>query len=603
MVLLGRTTGALFALCSALSSASPVYHEKRQDTGSYDFVIVGGGTAGLALAARLTEDEKTTALVLEAGGPPDQVAAYKAPGADLQVLGSPIDWGFTTLPQEGLNGRQLTYNRGRCLGGSSAINGLTYGRGSSGLYDLWETLGNAGWGWDGVLPFFKKSTTFVPPQQRVAQQDFDASLYGQGPVKLSYPPYVNGTPGSIAFVESLSAIQVPIVQELNAGCNVGAKQEPLTMDDKYHRSSSYDNYYMEAKERPNLRVLPFSPVQQLILEEGAGKLKATGVVYLDYLGGRTLNVTVNKEVIMSAGSIQTPQLLMLSGIGPTETLNKAGIKVYLANENVGQNLQDHTYFSINVEVGPSISVSSLYHDLSKLQKAEQEFQDSKGPLTAPVGLSYGFEKIPADVLTSINATTLASERPNQAHIEYYYETIYYPNVPSPYYRSHEYNTSYISLTAGLVAPLSRGSVSIRSNSLSDAPEIDLKYYVHPEDQAVAIYAFRNLRKILTKFATYNDTVGPNHGEVNPGPAVQTDEQILDYIRETAVTVWHASGTCAMLPREKGGVVDERLRVYGVEGLRVVDASVFPVIPDQHTQGPVYMVAEKAAVLIKEDWGL
>jgi choline dehydrogenase-like flavoprotein len=167
----------------------------------------------------------------------------------------------------------------------------------------------------------------------------------------------------------------------------------------------------------------------------------------------------------------------------------------------------------------------LYHDLSKLQKAEQEFQDSKGPLTTPVGLCYGFERIPGDVLTSINATTLASERPNQAHIEYYDETIYYPNIPSPYYHSQEYNTPYISLTAGLVAPLSKGSVSVRSNSLSDAPEIDLKYYTHPEDQAVAVYAFRNLRKILAKFATYNYTVGPNHGEVNPGLAVQTDEQI------------------------------------------------------------------------------
>lgn len=156
MVLLCRTASALLALCSALTSASPVQHDRRQDSGSYDFIIVDGGTAGLALAARLTEDGKTTVLVPEAGGPPDQVAAYKAPGADLQVLESPIDWRFATLPQKSLNGRQLTYNRGRCLGGSSAINGLTYGRGSSALYDLWEGLGNAGWRWEDVLPFFKK---------------------------------------------------------------------------------------------------------------------------------------------------------------------------------------------------------------------------------------------------------------------------------------------------------------------------------------------------------------------------------------------------------------------------------------------------------------
>jgi len=164
----------------------------------------------------------------------------------------------------------------------------------------------------------------------------------------------------------------------------------------------------------------------------------------------------------------------------------------------------------------------------------------------------------------------------------------------------QYNTSYISFTAGLIAPLSRGSVSILSNSNSDPPQIDLQYYSDPVDQAVAIYAFKNLRKILAQFAAIsNFTIGPNNGEVAPGPSVESDEDILNYIRETAVPIWHASGTCAMLPKEQGGVVDDTLKVYGVEGLRIVDTSVFPVIPDQHTQGPTYMLAEKAADIIKQ----
>jgi len=394
---------------------------------------------------------------------------------------------------------------------------------------------------------------------------------------------------------------VPIVDELNGGNNTGTKQETLTIDAKFHRSSSYDNYYMQAKGRSNLKVLPFSPVQQVILEDGATGVTAIGVVYLDYASGQTLNATANKEVILSAGSFQTPQLLMLSGIGPTDMLRKVGIQQYVANENIGKNLQDHTYFSIYVETDASISYESLYEDYSKTQQAAMEYQQSQGPFTAPVGLSFGFESVPTNTLTSLGASALANQRANQAHIEYFYESVYYPNYPTPQYSPTTFNTSYVSLTAGLVAPLSRGSVSLKSNSISDAPQIDLEYYTAPEDKALAIYAFKNLRKVLNKFATYNYTIGPNNGEVAPGPSVESDEDILSYIRNTAVTVWHASGTCSMLPLDQGGVVDERLRMYGVNGLRIVDTSVFPVVPDTHTQGPTYMLAEKAAALILEDY--
>jgi choline dehydrogenase len=256
-------------------------------------------------------------------------------------------------------------------------------------------------------------------------------------------------------------------------------------------------------------------------------------------------------------------------------------------------LQDHTYFSIYLKADPSSSYSSLYHDISKLQEATAEFQSSQGPLTAPVGLSFGFEQIPTNTLSSLGASSLAQDRSQQAHVEYLYETIFYPNYPTPQYSPTEYNTSYISVTAALVAPVSRGSVSVKSNSISDPPQIDLNYFTAPEDQAVAIYAFKNLRKIIETFLQYNYT----SGEVAPGSSVQTDEEILEYVRDTAVTVWHASGTCAMLPQDKGGVVNEQLQVYGVSGLRIVDTSVFPIIPDTHTQGPTYMLAEKAAELI------
>jgi choline dehydrogenase-like flavoprotein len=262
-------------------------------------------------------------------------------------------------------------------------------------------------------------------------------------------------------------------------------------------------------------------------------------------------------------------------------------------------LQDHVYFSVYVHADEEASYSSLYHNVAKEQQASQEFQSAEGPFTAPIGLSFGFEQINASTLSGIGASSLAQEKPNQAHIEYFYETIYYPNLPNPKYFPTEYNTSYVSMTAGLVSPKSRGSVSVQTNSITNGPQIDLNYYSDPEDQAVAIYAFKNLRKILAEYAKSGFTIGPDNGEVAPGSGVQSDEDILNYIRETSYTVSHASGTCAMLPQSNGGVVNDKLQVYGVERLRIVDASIFPIIPDSHTQAPTYMVAEKAATIIMQ----
>lgn len=213
-------------------------------------------------------------------------------------------------------------------------------------------------------------------------------------------------------------------------------------------------------------------------------------------------------------------------------------------------------------------------------------------------MAFGFEQLSDDVLASIGASAITAEgRSNQAHVEYLYETNFYPNLPSPYYSSKEYNTSYVSLTAALVAPTSRGNVTVLSNSPADPPQIDPQYYATPEDEAVALHSFKNLRKALAKYAESGLTIGPNAGEVSPGAEIQSDEDIMNHIRETSIQLWHASGTCSMLPHEKGGVVGGDLKVYGVEGLRVVDASVFPVIPDTHIVAATYMLAEKAADMI------
>jgi len=228
-----------------------------------------------------------------------------------------------------------------------------------------------------------------------------------------------------------------------------------------------------------------------------------------------------------------------------------------------------------------------------------------GPFTTPVGPTYGFQQLSSDELRELDTNGALSQRNRQAHIEYLWENVYYPTVVSdviPQYPPN-LNESFFSVTAALVAPVSRGNVTLATNNIQDGPLINLNYLGEKTDQNVALYAFRNLRKILAQPELANYTIGPNHGEVVPGADMDDDETLLAYIKSTLLPVWHPVGTCQMLPREDGGVVDSRLRVYGTKRLRVVDASIMPVIPDQHIQGPVYMIAEKAAAMIKEDYAL
>ncbi|KAK3629309.1 hypothetical protein LTR56_013032 [Elasticomyces elasticus] len=584
--------------------AFPGRHNHGEVQISYDFVIVGGGAAGLALAVRLSEIDSQNVLVLEAGQFPEIVKAYTTPGAGQGVLGTDLDWGFATPPQESLGNRSITYHRGRGVGGSTLINGLTYGRGSSSVYDLWQDLGNNGWDWNSVLPYFEKSTSFVPVD--VADyQTYNASAYSDnGPIALSYPTYVYDS--STAFIEALGSVNVSIVIDLNLGDNIGAKQEPLTLDAQQQRVSSYDGYYKPVRTRPNLTVRPLSQVQQVILEMRDGALVATGVVYADMVFGTTVNVTASKEVILSAGVFQTPQLLILSGIGPQETLQNYGIPQHLVNENVGRHMQDHFYFSVIARAQTNSSASQVYNRVDLVQAAQQEYSVNRsGPLTTPIGPTYGFRQLSTEELHSLGAAEALANQTAQAQIEYLWEDVYYPAVPSmglPQYPNWK-NESFISVTAALLSPVSRGNVTLQTNSIQDAPAININYLESTVDQQIALFMFRSLRTVLSQPALSQYTVGPDHGEVVPGVDVEDDATILEYIKSTLQPVWHAAGTCRMLPRNEGGVVDERLRVHGVDGLRVIDASIFPVIPDNHIQGPVYMVAEKAADMIKEDYNL
>ncbi|KAL5453709.1 hypothetical protein PMIN06_005349 [Paraphaeosphaeria minitans] len=594
-------------------SSEPTFAEE------YDFVIAGGGTAGLTLANRLTESGRFSVLVLEAGFNPEVVEAYATPGGNQFLKGSAVDWGFVTTPQEHLGGRTLQYLRGKALGGSSVTNGLYYARGSAEVYDRWVGLGNPGWGWEDVYPLFRKSTKINPPnlgQLSEFSQEYktwDDSAYGGGPLELGFQGYVTDSTNDFVIACS-EAADIPVVDDLNLGVGQGVKLGTTTTNSVLRRSSSYDSFYQQARNRTNLRVLYNAPVTGIAFSSVEGgnttygnatRPRALGVSYIEQSAGLVRQARARKEVIVSMGAFHTPQLLMVSGIGPSAELEKVGVQPVHINENVGQHLDDHSVFSIMARAQTNASTTSMSSTPDNLQAAQADFFNNlTGPYTAPSGVTNGFKKLSAEELRSIGAqAVIDAGLANQSHIEILFETVWYPWIPTPYYTALP-NESYISVTASSMVQLSRGNITLRSNSMSDAPLINPNYYADETDGIMGVHSFRYLRDILRHPALSQYTIGDNAGEVSPGPEVadDDDEAILQYIKNNTMPNWHASGTARMRPEADGGVVDSRLKVYGVQGLRVIDCSIIPVLPDANILASIYMIAEKGAELIKEEWG-
>ncbi|KAL3473208.1 hypothetical protein BJX99DRAFT_261519 [Aspergillus californicus] len=565
---------------------------------TYDYVIVGGGTAGLAIAARLAEDSSVSVAIVEAGGyyevdggPQNIIPGFVGAanvGTDPSDV-SPIDWNFVMQPLTAANNRRLKYARGKTLGGSSARHFLVYQRGTKGVYERWaEQTGDDSWTWDNVLPFFQKSAHLTPanmslraPNTSVSYNPAAFSETG-GPLHVSWPNY--GSPFSTFVERGLEYIGVHAHTDFNSGSLNGSSWASITTQPQQKRDSSQTSFLNSAIS--TLTVYEHTMALRL---EFHGK-RAVGV----RVSGAGLEHTIRarKEIILSAGAFQSPQLLMVSGIGPRETLQSHGITVVKDLPGVGQNLWDHPMFGVVHPVGCTTSSELLFNTAAAASAAAQ-YSAGQGPLTSPGFGVLGWQKIPRDQISKEAADALDAFPADWPDLEY----LSVDGVLDGWHSAADQvvgdGRNYGSMAAALVAPLSRGNVTISSADANDAPVVDLAYLTHPVDRELAIKAVKLLRQ-----AWIGADVA-NGAEYSPGVEVQTDEEILAFLRETVVPVYHAAGTCAMGKRsDPNAVVDSNARVIGVSGLRVVDASIFPVLPPGHPQSSVYMVAEKIADDIK-----
>ncbi|KAF2002143.1 GMC oxidoreductase [Amniculicola lignicola CBS 123094] len=602
---------------------------------SFDYIIIGGGTAGLVLANRLSEDASTTVAVIEAGGDPSTDPRVIVPGFVATALGSELDWGFGTVPQKQMNNNRLGAAAGKMLGGTSSINFTALLPPSASDIDAWEKLGNDDWNWKTLSPYLEKVFSLTLPDEATAEHlhltwPHEFAKGGKGPVKASFPAS-REDPMPRALVETVEQLGFPLTASPFSGHSTGAFGGILTIDPATRtRSSSLTAYYQPVASRTNLEVFTDSMVEKIVIENnGEDEPVATGVKFSR--GGMSHVLHATKEVILSAGAFNSPKVLELSGIGDPKILHAAGIDVKLANPFVGTNLQDHIVCGISFEAVDGLSTmdNMMRKDPEVLGKAMEMYQQHKtGPFSTTGVTSFAYLPT-ADFKEDTNALnfmldqlkfssvgnhplhtartenlakilTNADEGTGQymlfpAHSQYDGDTII---GPEGFGGKPPLEGNYVSVLVGLSHPLSTGTCHITSSDSKEPPEIDHQYYSNELDLELQARHVRYLQKIATT-GPFGALFKPEGRRNHPDAFIGDDlEKAKKFVRESSTSNWHSVGTCAMAPKEKGGVVDSKMRVYGVKGLRVVDASIFPLVPQSNTQSLVYMVAERAGDIIR-----
>jgi choline dehydrogenase len=525
---------------------------------AFDFIIVGGGSAGCVLANRLSEDPRNTVCLIEAG-PRDRSPFIHIPaGVVALIRHKTLNWRFFTAPQEHASGRKVYIPRGRALGGSSSINGMIYMRGHPFDYDDWAALGNRGWSYPEVLPYFRKSEN----NETHGANEF----HGAGGL-LNVSELARRNPLTEVFLEATDSLQLPRRGDFNAEDNEGFGYRQVTIKGG-RRHSTATAFLTPARGRPNLAIVTDGLVDRIVIENG----RATSVELVGGGGRRT--ISARREVIVSSGAIGSPLVLMRSGIGAPAELQRHGIPVVHALPGVGHNLQEHAAVAVTFRSPSSMSYA---------------FTLRKAPWLAWNALQYLFARKGFFAGNMIEGGGFVKTDPRLDRTDMQFG--FMPGLRNAQGGVIGAGHGY-TLSAMFLRPQSRGTVTLSGRDPAAPPVIDPRFWSAPEDIEVMLKGLKLARRMLDAPA-----FKPWRGEeLRPGPDVQTDDQMRQHIRDYSSTVYHPVGTCAM-GHGADAVVDAELRVHGIEGLRVVDASIMPVIVGGNTNAPTIMIAEKASDMI------
>ena len=528
----------------------------------YDFIIIGAGSAGCVLANRLSENPKHRVLLLEAGGPDTNPFIHIPAGYAKTLVDPKVNWLFKTEPDPGTNNRTHVWPRGKVLGGSSAINGMLYIRGQAQDYDLWRQLGNTGWAWDDVLPYFKRSED----QERGAN---DAHGVG-GPMHVS--DIKDAHPLSDAVIRAGVEAGLPNKKDPNDGDQQGISYFQLNVK-RGKRVSAAGAYLRPAMARSNLHVETDALVKQILFKG----TQATGVIFTK--DTQTRQALAGREVIVSGGAINSPQILQLSGVGPVDLLKSKGIKVVHGLPGVGENLQDHFIAGLQYRIKNMQTVNEISRGLPLVREVFKYLFARRGLMTLSPVQVQAYVKSRDDLETPDIQFLIfpASMDGDKFSVEGKFELDRTPGM---------------TIAPVILRPESRGWVRIKSDDHEDPPAILPNYLDAAYDQKVIVEGLKWGRKIVAQPA-----LDPYRGEeLNPGEDIQSDEDLLAYARKNGSTIYHPVGTCKM-GADAMAVVDDQLRVHGLSHLRVVDASIMPRLISGNTNAPTIMIAEKAADMI------